>query len=89
MHPRAASGANSPTSAERSQAVSLVTSFGFCGPIYGSLILCQKTVEKALAILLLVLVYPHDQRRLVRLQRYVSDGRYVQDFSAGVAAHSF
>jgi hypothetical protein len=25
--------------------VSLVTSFGSCGPIYGSLILCLKTVE--------------------------------------------
>jgi hypothetical protein len=34
----------------------LATSFRSCGPIYGSLILCQKTVEKALAILLLVLV---------------------------------
>jgi hypothetical protein len=41
-----------PTRPERSRAVSLVTSFGSCGPIYGSLILCPKTVEKALAILL-------------------------------------
>src|SRR5215208_5134944 len=30
----------------------LATSFRSCGPIYGSLILCPKTVEKALAILL-------------------------------------
>ena len=37
--------ASSPTSPERSRAVSLATSFGSCGPIYGSLILCQKTVE--------------------------------------------
>jgi hypothetical protein len=37
--------ASSPTSAERSRAVSLVTSFGSCGPIYGGLILCLETVE--------------------------------------------
>jgi hypothetical protein len=40
-----------------------------------------------LAILLLVLVYPHDQRGLPSLHRHVSDGRYVQDFGAGVAAY--
>src|SRR5215208_1324345 len=34
-----------PTRPERSRAVSLVTSFGSCGPIYGSLIVYQKTVE--------------------------------------------
>jgi hypothetical protein len=39
------SPASSPTSAERSQAVSLVTSFGSCGPIYSGLILCLETVE--------------------------------------------
>src|SRR5215217_869646 len=79
--------ASSPTSAERSRAVSLATSFGYCGPLYGSLILCLKTIEQTLAILLLVLVYPHDQRGLVRLHRHVSDGRYVQYFGAGVTAH--
>ena len=36
---------NSPTSAERSRAVSLVTSLGSCGPLYGSLIICPKSVE--------------------------------------------
>ena len=71
------------------RAVSLVTSFGSCRLIYGSLILCQKAVEKALTILLLVLVYPHNQRGLVRLHRHVSNGRYVQYFGAGVAAHGF
>jgi hypothetical protein len=42
-----------------------------------------------LAILLRVLVYPHDQRGLPSLHRHVSYGRYVQDFDAGVAAHGF
>src|SRR5215212_11669290 len=79
--------ASSPTRPERSRAVSLVTSFGSCGPIYDSLFLCLKTIEQTLTILLLVLVYPHDQRRLVRLHRHVPDGRYVQDFGAGVAAY--
>src|SRR5215218_7501582 len=79
--------ASSPTSAERSRAVSLATSFGSCGPIYSSSILCPKSVEYTLAILLLVLVYPHDQRGLPSLHRHVSHGRYVQDFSAGVSAH--
>ena len=37
--------ASSFTSAERSWAVSVVTSSGSCGPTYGSLILCSKTVE--------------------------------------------
>src|SRR5918995_7296227 len=53
----------------------LVTSFGYCGPIYGSLIICPKTVEQTLTVLLLVLVYPHDQRRLPSLHCHVSDGR--------------
>jgi hypothetical protein len=65
----------------------LVTSFESCGPIYGSLILCLETVEKALAILLLVLVNPHNQGGLLRLHRHVSDGRYIQNLGAGVAAH--
>src|SRR5215207_8963203 len=34
------SPASSPITAERSQAVSLATYFGSCGPICGSLILC-------------------------------------------------
>ncbi len=37
--------ASSPTSAERSRAVSLVTSFGSWGPTYGGLILWLKAVE--------------------------------------------
>jgi hypothetical protein len=37
--------ASYPTSPERSQVVSLATSFGSCGAIYGSLILCEKAVE--------------------------------------------
>src|ERR687890_1469474 len=37
--------ASSPTRPDRSRAVSLATSFGSCGPIYGSLILCLETVE--------------------------------------------
>src|SRR5215208_910093 len=67
---------SSPTSAERSRAVSLATSSGSCGPIYRSLIICPKSVEKTLAIPLLVLVYPQDQRGLPSLHRHVSDGRY-------------
>ena len=67
--------------------MSLTTSLGSCEPIYGSLIICSKSVEETLAILLLVLVYPHDQRRLPFLHRHVLHGRYVQDFGAGVAAH--
>src|SRR5829696_805292 len=81
--------ASSLTSDERSRAVSLATSLGSCGPIYGCLFLCQKSVEQAPAILFLVRVYPHDQRRLPSLHRLVSDSRYVQDFGAGMAAHGF
>jgi hypothetical protein len=58
-----------------------------CGPIYDSLLLCLKTIEQTLTILLLVLVYPHDQRGLVRLHRHLSHGRYVQNWGTGVAAH--
>jgi hypothetical protein len=81
--------ASSPTSAERSRAVSLTTSSGSCGPILRSLILCLKAVEQTLAIHLLVLVDPHYQRGFPSFHRHVSDGRYVQDFGAGVAAHGF
>jgi hypothetical protein len=42
-----------------------------------------------MAILLLVVVYPHDQRGLGSLHGHVSDGGYVQDFGAGVAAYGF
>jgi hypothetical protein len=69
--------------------LSLITSFGFCDPIYGSLIICLKTIEQTLSILLLVPVYPHDQRGLASLHRHVADGRYVQNFGAGVAAYRF
>src|SRR5919107_2331634 len=79
--------ASSLTSPERSRAVSLATSFGSCGPIYDSLILCQKTVEQSEPILLLVLVYPHHQRGLASLHRHVAHGRYVQHFSVSVAAY--
>ena len=34
-----------------------------------------------------MLAYSHDQRGLPSLHRYVSDGRYVQDFGASVAAY--
>jgi hypothetical protein len=37
--------ASSPAMPVRSRDVSLVTSFGSCGPIYGSLIPCPKAVE--------------------------------------------
>jgi hypothetical protein len=37
--------ASSPTSAERSRAETLLTSFWSCGPLYGSLIICPKSVE--------------------------------------------
>ena len=67
--------------------MSLATSLGSCGPIYGCLILCPKSVEKALAILLLVLVYPHHQRGLVRLHGHMAHGRYIQNLGEGVAAH--
>ena len=67
--------------------MSLATSFGSCGPIYCSLIICLKTVEKTLAILLLVLVYPHHQRGLARLHGHMPHGRYIQNLGAGVAAY--
>jgi hypothetical protein len=69
--------------------MSLVTTFGSCDPLYGSLIRCQKGVEKPQPILSLVLVYPRHQRRLPPLHRHVADGRYVQDFGACIAAHGF
>jgi hypothetical protein len=70
--------------------VSLITYFGSCGPIYDSLILCLETLgHTPLAILLLVLVYPHDQRGFACLHRHVAHSRYIQDFSAGVAAYRF
>jgi hypothetical protein len=69
--------------------VSLTTSSGSYGPIYSSLIICPKSVEYTLPILLLVLVYPHDQRGLVRLHRHVAHGRYVQHVGSSVAAQGF
>jgi hypothetical protein len=35
----------------------------------------------------LVLVYPHYQRGLFRLHRYVSDSRYIQNLGASVTSH--